>query len=321
MNKNIIAIIVLAAAGIGAYYLYTASNPKVETDENRDDAAPAVSDKNSVPEKKIDDVIPEPAEPAVKTPEKELENKAEPVIGKSAGGRDIFAYYFGTGPDEILVVGGVHGAYAWNTSLLAYQLMDYLKAKPETLPENIRLTVIPTLNPDGLSKVVSVTGPFEKSDVSSLPELKVAGRFNANSVDINRNFDCNWQASGIWQNKAVSGGTAAFSEPESQAVKNYAQKHKLTAVVAWYSAGGGVFASSCGGGIMPETQAITDIYAKASGYPAYNNFASYQISGDMTDWFAKNNVPAISVLLSGFDDTERDKNLAGLKMLFQHYAK
>ncbi len=45
----------------------------------------------------------------------------------------------------------------------------------------------------------------------------MSGRFNANDVDLSRNFDCNWQASALWQNKKVSGGNAVFSEPESVA--------------------------------------------------------------------------------------------------------
>ena len=50
-----------------------------------------------------------------------------------------------------------------------------------------------------------------KGDVSS-------ARFNADGVDLNRNFDCDWAPTGTWQNKTVSGGTAAFSEPEAAAI-------------------------------------------------------------------------------------------------------
>ena len=72
---------------------------------------------------------------------------------------------------------------------------------------------------------------------------------------------------------------------------------------------------------MSETSAITDIYAKASGYPAHEEFDFYEITGDMVDWLAKNNIPAISVLLTTREDVEWTKNLAGIKALFEHYAK
>ena len=41
----------------------------------------------------------------------------------------------------------------------------------------------------------------------------------------------------------------------------------------------------------------------------------------MTNWLAKIKIPAISVLLTNHEDTEWDKNLAGIKALLQYYAK
>jgi hypothetical protein len=324
MKKPIIIVIVLAAIAC-FYYLYSAYAPAQNDTQNQNNRTPEASGRETASKDdnggKSDNAKPETDESLKEEPAEKPETKTETVIGKSAGGRDITAYHYGTGTREVLFVGGIHGAYAWNTSLLAYLAMDYLKNNPAAIPADIRVTVIPALNPDGLSKVVGITGPFKISDVSSTKDLRIAGRFNGNSVDLNRNFDCNWQASGVWQDRTVSGGSAAFSEPESAAVRDYAKNRTVAAVVAWYSSGGGVFSSSCGNGILPETQVITDIYAKAASYPAYKNFESYQVSGDMTDWFAKNNVPAIGVLLSSSDDAEWDKNLAGIKALLEHYAK
>lgn len=243
------------------------------------------------------------------------------VIGKSVQGRDITTNYYGNGSKKILFVGGIHGGYEWNTALVAYELMDYLKANPSVVPGNVQVAIIPVLNPDGLNKVVGTVGRFTSADVSSSADVQVSGRFNANNVDLGRNFDCNWQPSGVWQTKTVSGGSAAFSELESQAVRDYVVSYKPDAVVVWYSAAGGVFASSCGSGILPETNSITNIYAEASGYPAYKSFDFYKITGDIVDWLAKNNIPAISVLLSTHTDTEWTKNLAGIKALLEHYAQ
>jgi len=177
------------------------------------------------------------------------------------------------------------------------------------------------LNPDGLIKVVGAAERFTSEDVSPSQAVQTSGRFNANNIDLNRNFDCDWQSAGKWQNTAVNGGSKVFSEPESLAIKNYIETQKPKAVVVWYSAVGGVFASSCHDGVLPETNAITNIYAQASGYPAYDNFDFYQITGDMVNWLAKEKIPAISVLLSTHNDVEWDKNLAGIKALFLHYAK
>jgi g-D-glutamyl-meso-diaminopimelate peptidase len=243
------------------------------------------------------------------------------VLGKSVEGRDIMAYHYGTGSKEILLVGGIHGGYEWNTALVAYQIMDYLVANPSVIPSNIKVTVIPVLNPDGLNKVVGTTGKFSSSDVSSDQKVVVAGRLNANNVDLNRNFDCDWKSNAVWQSKPVSGGASAFSEPESKAFKDYVEASKPTAVVAWYSAAGGVFASNCHDTVSAETSALTKLYASASGYPAHQSYDFYAITGDMVNWLAKNNIPGISVLLTNHTDTELSKNEAGINAVLKQYAQ
>lgn len=306
--KNIIIIfLVVIIVGLGAYLLIrSSSHNNVET--------PQVQD--------VTTNIPQPQgnEQADKTPVVE-QDKGKSIIGKSVEGRDITAYHYGTGDTEILFVGGIHGGYSWNTALVAYGIMDYLKANPNIVPNNIKVTVIPVLNPDGLIKVAGTAERFTATDVSPSQAVQTSGRFNANNIDLNRNFDCDWQSTGMWQKTSVSGGSAVFSEPESLAIKNYIETQKPKAVVVWYSAAGGVYASNCHDDILPETNTITDIYAQASGYTAYDNFDFYQITGDMVNWLAKEKIPAISVLLSTHKDVELDKNLAGIKALLLHYAK
>ncbi len=298
MKKSIIVIIVLVIAGFGVYFITkNYSNNEVVV-------APTTDTTPKTEEVKVDDT-----------------NAPEVVIGKSIESRDITAYRFGTGEKEILFVGGIHGGYSWNTSLVAFELMDYLKKNPSIVPENIKVTVIPVLNPDGLNKVVGTSGKFEASDVSEDQKVVVSGRFNADDVDINRNFDCDWQASGKWQNKTVSGGDSAFSEPESLALKNYVEKNKPTAVIAWYSAAGGVYASNCHNGVSTDTSLLTKAFAKASGYKAYEDFDYYELTGDMVNWFAKNNIPAISVLLTNHTDVEWSKNKAGIEAVLKYYTK
>ena len=271
--------------------------------------------------------------PETQAPTKTVEPPAQPeetqkpvdetktILGTSVEKRDITAYHYGSGAKELLFVGGIHGGYSWNTALIAYELMDYLGASPKAIPQNLRVTVIPVLNPDGLYKVIGATGRFLAMDVTSSKDTQRAGRFNAHGVDLNRNFDCDWQAKGVWQNTQVSGGTKAFSEPESQAFKNYIETHSPAAVVVWYSSAGGVFASNCHNGVSSATRALTNAYAAASGYKAYDDFNFYEITGDVTNWLAKKNIPAISVLLTTHEATEWTKNQAGVEALLKHYEK
>ena len=248
-------------------------------------------------------------------------DKTKTVIGQSVEKRDITAYHYGTGEKELLFVGGIHGGYEWNTSLVAYQLMDYLTTNPSAIPQNLKVTIIPVLNPDGLNKVVGTAGRFTVADVSTNQNTVIAGRLNADQVDINRNFDCDWQASAVWQKTKVSGGSKAFSEPESLAFKNYIETNQLAGAIVWYSAAGGVFASQCDSGVSAGTRALMNTFATASGYKAYDSFDFYETTGDMVNWLSKKNIPAISVILSTHNDTEWSKNLAGAEAVLKSYAK
>jgi len=240
------------------------------------------------------------------------------VIGTTAAGRDIRAYTYGTGSNEILLIAGVHGGYSWNTALLSYELSEYVKNIERELGD-VRVTIIPTLNPDGLAKVVSSDGIFTASQVSSDTALLTESRFNARGVDLNRNFDCQWQATGQWQNRDVSGGSAPFSELEAQVLRDHVATHRPTAVIAYYSAAGGVYASECNAGVLSDTHALLNAYGAAAAYTQHAEFDYYEITGDMVNWFAKERIPAISVLLTNRTGTDRTKNIAGLQAVIDYY--
>lgn len=301
-----IAVLLLALAGL--LFLFSQRQTDTYVIEAPAPAAPA-------PTTPAATTTPEETPPAPAT------RGPESTIGTSAGGNEITAYHFGTGERELLFIGGIHGGYSWNTALVAYELIDHLKANPSLVPENVTVTVIPVLNPDGIEKTLGTTERFTAAQVPAAEATRIAGRFNANTVDLNRNFDCEWKAEGTWQQRTVSGGARPFSEPEAQAMRDYIGDHRPAAVVVWYSAAGGVYASNCQNGVLPETTALMNTYAQASGYQAYNEFDYYEITGDMVNWLAKINIPAISVLLTNHQDTEWTKNRAGIEAMIARYAQ
>lgn len=248
------------------------------------------------------------------------QDKTKTVIGSSVKGNEITAYHYGEGDKEVLLIGGIHGGYSHNTATLAFELMDYFQDNADVIPEGVQVTIIPVLNPDGLEATVGTTGRFDSSDIPSSEAQKVVGRFNANNVDLNRNFACDWQTNALWQNKNVSGGSAEFSEPESMALKSYIEGSNPSAVVVWYSAAGGVYASNCHNGVLPKTKELTQVFAKASGYPAKEEFNFYEITGDAVNWMAKQNIPAISVLLTNHTDSEENKNIKGVTAILELFA-
>ena len=297
MKKIIIALIVIIIIGITGYFLFIKSSGE---DYASPDTNPQMNDITDDTQNVHEEVGP------------------VEIIGKSADNQDITAYHYGDGEKEVLFIGGIHGGYSWNTSLVAYELMDHLEDNPDVVPENVRVTVVPILNPDGLEEVVGTTSRFAASDVTATDT--VPGRFNGNNVDLNRNFDCDWQSTGIWQDNEVDGGDSAFSEPESKAIKSYIENNNPDAVVVWYSSAGGVFASSCHNGVLEETKTLTNIFADASGYPAFEEFDFYEITGDMVNWLAKEKIPAISVLLTNHTNTEWSKNQAGIEAILEYYS-
>ncbi len=255
--------------------------------------------------------VPEPPAPVPKTE----------VAGTSVEGRDIVAYTYGEGPQHLLFVGGIHGGYEWNSVLLAYQAIDYFKANPAAIPANITVTIIPSANPDGVYKVVGKEGRFSAADVSTSAVVAASGRFNANNIDINRNFDCKWQPTSTWRSEVVGAGSSPFSEPEARAIRDFVQKHLPDAVVFWHSQSNAVYASECEDGILPKTLEVMNAYSQASGYPAVDSFDAYAITGDAEGWLASVGIPAVTVELSTHETVEWERNLAGMKALLELFAR
>ena len=241
------------------------------------------------------------------------------VIGRSVEGRPILATTYGEGKTQLAFIGGIHGGYEWNSVLLAYQFMDYLKTNPAVIPNNLKVTIIPSANPDGVYKVIGKEGRFALADVPTTGD-QASGRFNARTVDLNRNFDCQWQPKSMWRGSSVDGGSAPFSEPEAVAIRDFVLTNKPSAVVSWHSQAGAVYASKCEGDILPETLAIMKAYAQASGYPAVKSFDAYDVTGDAEGWLASIGIPALTVELKTHQTIEWAENLAGVKALFKYYG-
>ena len=246
----------------------------------------------------------------------ELAPKTE-VVGTSVQGRAITAYTFGSGPRHLLFVGGIHGGYEWNSVLLAYQFIDYFTDNPGAVPASLTVTIIPAANPDGVYKVVGKEGRFTPAEVSTNAVVAASGRFNANNIDLNRNFDCKWQPNSTWRSEVVGAGSAPFSEPEAQAVRDFVLRHLPDAVVFWHSQANAVYASECEAGVLPNTLVVMNAYASAAGYQAVDSFDAYEVTGDAEGWLASIGIPAITVELATHESVEWERNFAGVKALFE----
>ncbi len=240
------------------------------------------------------------------------------VIGTSVQERPLTAHQFKNGPNQVVIVGGMHGGYEQNTIDLAYEAIAYFAQNPDLIPDSVTLTIIPSANPDGQALLPAIieTRVAAEDGEEILPEDILLSRFNANEVDLNRNWDCEWRQSAYWQNQWVSGGTEPFSEPETQALRDFLLATSPQVVVFLHSAADGVFASGCGETYAPTLKAA-NIYGLAAGYPVHEKFDAYPVTGDAADWLATQEIPALTVELKTHTDLDLAKNLAGMRALLE----
>lgn len=262
----------------------------------------------------ISDETQEPVEQETTDPEPEVER----VIGQSVEGRDITAHTYGQGDNHLLFVGGIHGGYEWNSVLLAYEFIDYFEENENQIPSDIKITIIPSANPDGVYEIIGKEGRFIIEDVPD--GSHASGRFNANDVDLNRNFDCNWKPQSTWRGQTVDAGDEPFSEPEARTIRDFVLENDIDAGIFWHSQANAVYGSACNEGVLPETIDIMNTYAQAGDYRAVELFDAYEITGDVEGWLASLGIPAVSVELETHETVEWERNLSGVQALFDYYT-
>jgi protein MpaA len=116
------------------------------------------------------------------------------VIGTSVQGRAITAWRLGDprSSKKVLLLAGMHG----NETGAVHTLRALRDGRAITGAD---IWVVPVVNPDGVARNT---------------------RQNARKVDLNRNFSTKWARLG----GAVNSGRKAFSEPESRAIRDFADE-------------------------------------------------------------------------------------------------
>jgi hypothetical protein len=128
-------------------------------------------------------------------------------FGRSAEGREIvvegnFDLAAEERPSRItLLIGGQHGDEPATVSLLESFRRLWLPFLPDS-----PIAIVAPANPDGLVRVT---------------------RYNANGVDLNRNCGCNWRA-----DSEEPSGVAAWSEPESRALRDLIEQLRPRKIVS-----------------------------------------------------------------------------------------
>jgi hypothetical protein len=214
------------------------------------------------------------------------------TFGQSVEGRPLEARRFGDGTTLIMLVGGIHGGFEANTVELMNQLITHFSSNAGDVLPGISIVIVPVLNPDGLARGDTFTG-----------------RFNANGVDLNRNWGCGWQAEAVFQNRQVNAGAQPFSEPETSALAALIYDVRPAIVLFYHSAANGVYAGDCGGQL---SSLMTPILGRAAGYSFGVPFSDYTVTGTAPSWVDSLGLASADVELSSGVSTEFQRNLAGV---------
>ena len=220
----------------------------------------------------------------------------EPTIyGTSYGKRALTFYRLGTGSSARAIVGGIHGGYEWNTVELVSQTLTYFRQHPDLIPPEVSLYIIPCANPDGFAAGTDL----------------VSGRMNGNGVDLNRNWDYQWQMTATHGTRPVSAGAYPFSEPETAALRDFLLGRHVQVAVFYHSAMARVFSGA--DRAHSASFDLAKVMSDATGYLHAPEGVPGQITtGDAIDWLSTQGIAAVEIDLTTHQDIEWQRNLYGI---------
>jgi len=172
-------------------------------------------------------------------------------IGHSAEGRHILAARIGSNSNPrkpgIFIEGGIH-AREWISPASVTYIIKQLVLRPENrdLIDKFDFYIVPVLNPDGYEYTHNVDRMWRKNRARDDSFLNIIT--NCRGVDLNRNFGYKWGDVGILASPQHGTplpcletymGKTAFSELETQAVRNFLLSHpgKFLAYLSFHSFG------------------------------------------------------------------------------------
>lgn len=215
-------------------------------------------------------------------------------VGKTLFGRTMYAMKVGNGSPVGLVQCAMHGR-------------EFITAK--LAMEQYRIGVskgscwfIPLVNPDGalLSEVGISTAPTAMRGF--LTEINQGDDFslwkaNGRGVDLNVNFDAAW-GTGVKNIRKPSAenyiGQYPFSEPETQALKNFTEKVKPDYTLSYHTKGEEIYwYFSQSSRTCPRDFTLAKVISAVTGYPLKMAKGS---AGGYKDWcIEKLGIPAFTI--------------------------
>lgn len=200
------------------------------------------------------------------------------TIGRSVDGANIDVYKIGEGKKTILITAGIHGNEV-GTVKLANQIINWLHTST-IKADDYTFFIVPCLNPDGFAVAREHPGYWSGGK---------SGRFNANEVDLNRNFDTpSFVSDAAWNHgknysltTTVFAGKKPFSEPETAAVRDFIKNQKVKVWISLHNAGKDVASSKDDLG-----QKLAKNFANETGYKLYteSDWQALKQTGTSKEW-------------------------------------
>jgi hypothetical protein len=213
---------------------------------------------------------------------------------------------------DALFMANIHAREVITPEIIMYfthYLIDRYGSDPYVthLVDNREIWFIPTINPDGHEYVftgdITAAPPFWLTDDpiwwrKNFADNNYNGLFSPNidGVDLNRNFGYEWgyNDSGSSGNPGNDDyrGLEAFSEPETQAIRDFARQHHFIVSLSYHSYGRlwlypwGYIPADPPEPDASSFKALGDSCAAYNGYEAGNYLSGtiYQTNGDTDDW-------------------------------------
>lgn len=235
----------------------------------------------------------------------EYDNARYITIGKSIVGRDIGAIIIGESREYVLYVGGIHGSERLTVVLLlkfASELCRSLRdgtpisdVKASSLIWDKGLIIVPLANPDGYEIAqngYSAAGVFSNKVKRLSNGDTTHWNSNARGVDLNHNFNSDWEKlriierqSGVFGAGAGKyGGERPESEPETQALVKLCEDYNIRHLFSFHSQGEVIFPPEPEKQI-PRADRMAQIMAISSGYKIEFPTGT-AVGGGLKDWFA-----------------------------------
>lgn len=223
-------------------------------------------------------------------------------IGRSLEGRPLYALKISDNVtvdehEPAVLLTGCHHAREWISVevpfLFAKSLLEsyVADAAVKSLVDGSEIWVVPIANPDGLQYTIDVYRYWRKN--------RRANADGTYGVDINRNYGYAWGFDDVGSSgqpgSDVFRGTAAFSEPETAAIRGLFLAHDFRALVSFHSFGQDILfpwgfttqPAPTDAALAAVGQAMAGLIEAVNGTVYASGEASralYLTNGDLVDW-------------------------------------